>query len=125
MHSSNKKKKSVITPDEIIDWFDYWPDYDDCGPHCSCNSPSPTGHEEFYKTIAEIVADIIIKEQKLHPTSKHLLVEERMREYSYSSFWGSSKMNEEIKKDIAFIWPHIKGTKAGFELFSEIFGQND
>ncbi len=129
MHCSNKKRKDPLTPDEIKDWYDQWPyyDYEDCCDYnCSCWARSLSEYEEFYSTIAEAVADIIIKQQNLNADIKPVLVEERMDIYTawIGENGGYVKLNSRVKEDIAFIWPHIKDTDVGFELFSQVFGQN-
>jgi len=129
MHCSNKKKSSVISAKEFDELCDltYEPNYDFCGYGCPCCAVPPSEHEKFYLTIAEIVADIIIKEQSLNAEIRSVLIAERMEAYTML-IWGyydSSKLNDKIREDIAFIWPRIKDTKAGHELFAHVFGQND
>ena len=125
MHYSNKNNKiSLKEIDELCDpWYDF--DYDDyCGPGCPCCAYPPTAHDDFFYTIAETVANIIVAEQKLNPEVKQILIDERMESYTA---WPrrETKMNDKVREDIAFIWPRIKNTKAGFELFSQIFGQQE
>jgi hypothetical protein len=127
MHTSNKKKFNEISAKEFDEWCDRWYDFDydyDCGPSCSCCALPQSAHEEFYEMIAETVADIIIKQQHLNADVKPVLVEERMQAYTA---WPRReiKLNDKVREDIAFIWPHIKESKMGRDLFSQIFGQRD
>ena len=126
MHISNKKKFSEFTLQELDEWSDPWFDfdYDYCGPTCSCCALPPSPHEDFFRTIAEITADIIVNQQKLNPQARELIIHERMEAYGG---WPrrETKINDKIREDIAFIWPHIKDTQAGRDLFSQIFGAND
>lgn len=125
MHTSNKKKHSIITSEEVIDWYDDGPWWDwDCGPKCSCCARQPHLYEEFYQTIADIVADIIIKQQNLNADIRPFLVEERLEKY-VSWRYNGTKINEQVREDIGFIWPHIKDTQFGRDLFAQIFGQRD
>lgn len=127
MHSSNKKRIDILTREEIDDWYDYWPyDFDDyCGPNCDCRDRSFSEYEDFYQKIAEAVADVIIKQQNLNFDVKETLVNERMEVYTSWYNGLQIKLNQKVKEDIAFIWPYIKNTEMGFELFSEVFGQKE
>ena len=127
MHTSNKKRFNTLSAKEFDEWCDRWYDFDydyDCDSNCPCCARSLSENEIFFASIAEIVADIIIKEQNLNADIKPVLVEERTQAYTR---WQTDqpKMNERVREDIAFIWPRIKDTKFGFELFARIFGQHE
>ena len=125
MHTSNKKKHNTVTHEEINDWYDdgpWWDDY--CGWNCSCCARTIHQHEDFYQSIANIVADIIIKQQNLNADIKPFLVEERLDKY-VSWRYNGNKLNEQVREDIGFIWPYVKDTKFGRDLFAQIFGRNE
>jgi hypothetical protein len=124
MHTSNKKRFNALSAKEFDEWCDRWYDWDydyDCGPNCSWCALSQTAHDTLHKTIAETVADLIIAQQNLNTDVRPIIIDERMQAYERHD----KRINSSVREDIAFIWPHIKDTQFGRDLFSQIFGQND
>lgn len=127
MHTSNKKREDKLSHREFEEWCDRYFDFDydyDCDQYCPCCARPSTEYDDFFMMVAELVAETIVREQHLNDDVRRMLVEERMEAYTA---WPRRqvKLNDKVKEDVAYIWPFIKDTATGRELFSKIFGQNE
>lgn len=122
MHISNKKYKSVVSPN---DWYHSL--YDDSDfltdDNCYCNdclqnysNGEQHSIEELY--VANSVANKIIYTQKIGDNIKNFIINERLSLYMLSSIHPN-----EFYSDVTYILPELMNSDIGMKICAKILGE--